>query len=90
MSLSQDVSDYQAKPAVIQTARDRGIDMNDVAEALETGDVVVNEIGAGFALIEGEVQAQTDWGSKPTAVKLYISTDEVPKAKINRLEVDGE
>jgi len=90
MSLSQNVSDYQAKPAVIQTARDIGIDMSDVATALEDGDVVVNDIGAGFALIEGEVQAQTDWGSKPTDVKLYISTDEVPKAKINRLEINDE
>lgn len=83
MSISQQPSDYSVKPAVIQTAKDSGMEPSQVAEVLEEGEVVHHEPATDYAIVKGVV---TPFGIEQR-VKLHLSLNCERVDMINRMEV---
>lgn len=86
MTLSRSASDYQAGPSITQKVRERDMEMQDVADTIESGEIVHHDPSEGYAVIEGEILV----GIMEVNVRLHLSTDSEPVAEINRMEIINE
>lgn len=88
MSISQRASDYGVERGTIQTVRDTDLEMSDVAEALETGEVVEHDPTNGFAIVEARVTIEVVNLEVEKDVRLYLGTQNDPKPQIFEVHID--
>lgn len=81
MSISQKAEDYGVAPGAIQKVRetDNTLEMEDVAAALESGEIVDEDLESDYLVIEAEVAFYT--------LRLKVNPFDDPQPQIWKVEI---